>query len=44
MVFCSVIYGIVWQKANKRSQEREVNRIEKLRSSGLLSREKEGKR
>ncbi|KAF1957701.1 hypothetical protein CC80DRAFT_592208 [Byssothecium circinans] len=44
MIVCSVIYGLLWQKANKTSQRKEVERIEKLRASGLLDREKEKER
>jgi hypothetical protein len=44
MIFCSLIYGIMWQKGNKRNQLKEAARIEKLRSSGLLRREKERER
>ncbi|PSN65935.1 hypothetical protein BS50DRAFT_574424, partial [Corynespora cassiicola Philippines] len=41
MLLCSVVYVAVWQTANKRSQRREAERIERLRASGLLRREKE---
>jgi hypothetical protein len=41
MILCSLIYGIMWQKGNKRSQLKEAARIEKLRASGLLRREQE---
>ena len=41
MVVCSLIYGIMWQKGNKRSQLKEAARIEKLRASGLLRGEKD---
>jgi len=36
MIVCSLVYGVVWQKGNKRSQLKEAARIEKLRASGLL--------
>lgn len=41
MLVCSIVYGFVWQIGNKRSQKKEADRIEKLRSSGLLRGEKE---
>jgi hypothetical protein len=41
MILCSLIYGIMWQKGNKRSQLKEAVRIEKLRASGLLRGEHE---
>ena len=36
MLLSSLIYGILWHKANKKSQQKEVDRIGKLRASGLL--------
>ncbi|KAF2736030.1 hypothetical protein EJ04DRAFT_562799 [Polyplosphaeria fusca] len=42
MLLCMVAYGVAWNIGNKKSQKKEADRIEKLRASGLLRREKEG--
>lgn len=41
IIICCLVYGIAWQRANKRSQLKEAARIERLRASGLLRSEKE---
>ncbi|OCK80726.1 hypothetical protein K432DRAFT_425536 [Lepidopterella palustris CBS 459.81] len=36
MLLCTLAYGFVWQISNKRSQQKEADRIDALRASGLL--------
>ncbi|XTI87559.1 hypothetical protein V2W45_1211672, partial [Cenococcum geophilum] len=36
MLLCMIAYGFIWQIGNKRSQNKEAERIEALRASGLL--------
>ncbi|KAF2190040.1 hypothetical protein K469DRAFT_699615 [Zopfia rhizophila CBS 207.26] len=40
MVICMLLYGVIWQVGNKRSQKKEADRIQQLRASGLLKDEK----
>ncbi|KAF2703517.1 hypothetical protein K504DRAFT_508082 [Pleomassaria siparia CBS 279.74] len=36
MLICMAIYSFAWQIGNKRSEKREMERIERLRIRGLL--------